>query len=269
MRTVAARSWLLIAWLSTTACAGTIAPPATTPARPPTDAREALLVLPGFGYSRGAERALRALESTLRADGFDLYVPTFIARSGLESSRENLRRFLAERRLARYERVHVFAFLAGGWTFNPMTADAALLPNLATVIYDRSPYQERAPRIASERLGPLTWLRYGSVVSDVAKTPYPPLRRSNVNIGLVVETVPTSLVKRFAQTARSYGSYSFECEALAQPHDDCIFMALDHGKMYTRFGELWPDIRAFIRGGQFTAGANRTPPPEDAWATRR
>ena len=57
-------------------------------------------------------------------------------------------RFIQDNNLARYERLHVFAFLAGAWTLNPLL-DGRALPNLATVVYDRSPYQERAPRIAS------------------------------------------------------------------------------------------------------------------------
>jgi hypothetical protein len=35
----------------------------------------------------------------------------------------------------------------------------SVIPNLATVVYDRSPNQERAPRVARERLRPLSWVR--------------------------------------------------------------------------------------------------------------
>jgi hypothetical protein len=107
---------------------------------------EAFVVLRGFGYGAPAERALRALEPAIAAQGMDLYMPDYISRSGLDESRKNLQRFVQER-LARYERVHVFAFIAGGWTLNPLVT-AGGVPKLATVIYDRSPLQERAPRIA-------------------------------------------------------------------------------------------------------------------------
>src|SRR6185436_12200058 len=121
------------------ACANAIVRPAVSPAKP---ALDALVVLPGFGYDRDGERAFKALAPSMAAEGFDLYLPTFVSRSGLEDSRERLQRFFHERHLDRYRRVHVFAFIAGGWTLNPL-AEAGVLPNLSTIVYDRSPYQER------------------------------------------------------------------------------------------------------------------------------
>jgi hypothetical protein len=250
---------LLIACLASADCAGTIAPPKTF-AEPL--AREAIVILPGFGYSADGERAIHALAPEMRDAGFDLYVPRYIRRAGLDSSGERLRRFLRERRLDRYQRVHVFAFLAGGWTFNELARDTTVLPNLASVVYDRSPYQERAPRLAAENLGLLSWLRYGSVLSEMAKTPYAPLARANVNVGLLIETVPTGFVKRFGNTARSYGPYAFGCGDFSQPHADCIYASMNHTELYTRFDEIWPELRAFIRDGRFSAAAERTAPKE-------
>src|SRR5262245_55857609 len=94
-------------------CAGQI-----RPALKPTTRSEALLILPGFGYGRAAEDTLRALAPALAAEGLDLYVPSYISRRGLGASRGHLRDFIREQRLERYDRLHVFAFIAGGWTFN-------------------------------------------------------------------------------------------------------------------------------------------------------
>lgn len=221
-------------------------------------------MLPGFGYGAKAERTLKALAPSLASDGIDLYVPTYLQRGGLEDSRAELRAFIRTHSLERYERVHVFAFLAGGWTFNLLAEDEELLPNLATVIYDRSPYQERAPRIATEKLAPFAWLRYGPVIFDLAKRPYSALPREDVRVGIVVETVPTGFIKRFRETAASYGPYAFGCKSLGQRHDDCIFLELSHGEMYSRFPDIWPDVRAFIRSGRFSASAVRTAPAPDA-----
>ena len=153
------------------ACTGSVFRLSLAPSKPGADA---LLVLPGFGYSRDGEKALRALAPSIAAEGVDLYVPTYISRGGLDDSRANLQRFIREHRLDQYERLHVFAFIAGAWTLNPL-AEGHTLPNLATVVYDRSPFQERAPRIAAEKLRLLTWMRYGSPVLELARTPYPPL----------------------------------------------------------------------------------------------
>jgi hypothetical protein len=248
---------LITASLCSTACASTIARPVMTP-KPAT---EALLVLPGFGYGAGGERALRSLAPAMAREGIDLYVPTYVSRHGLAQSRKNLQRFIRAQRLDRYARVHVFAFIAGGWTFNPL-AEVSSLP-LGTVVYDRSPFQERAPRIAAERLRVLTWLRYGSTVADVAKTAYTPLPVQNAQVGLMVETKPTPFIKRFAKRADSYGPYHFECDAFAQRYDDCLYLSMNHSDVYVRFAEIWPELLALIRTGRFTGAANRTPPALD------
>ena len=228
-------------------CAHPVVRASSAPSMPRTDA---VLVLPGFGYTGAGERAFREIASTLAGEGFDLYVPRYISRGGLADSRTNLDRFLREQRLDRYERLHVFAFLAGAWTFNPLV-EAQALPNLKTVVYDRSPYQERAPRIALENLRFLTWLKYGSPVFDVARTPYAPLSSPDVRVALVVETTPTKFVQRHEKEARSYGPLRFECDAFEQRHDDCLYVPMNHDELYVRFAEVWPEIRAFIQTGHF------------------
>jgi hypothetical protein len=245
-------------------CARTLARPAIAPAA---SAVDAVLVLPGFGYGRAGERALRALAPALAADGFELFVPAYVARGGLDDSREQLSRFLREQRLHRYRRVHVFAFLAGGWTVNPLL-EAGALPNLATIIYDRSPLQERAPRIAADTLHLLTWIRYGSPVFDLARTPYPPLTRANARVALLVETKPTAFLMKHADVARRYGPLNFECDSFSQRYDDCAYLPFTHDEIYRRFAELWPEMKSFIQSGQLTATATRTPPVGDPLALR-
>ena len=256
---------LLAACTAITGCAPAVVRPSVSPAQPATDA---LLVLPGFGYTRAGEKTLRSLAPAMAAEGIDLYVPAYISRGGLVKSRAKLERFIREQRLERYQRLHVFAFLAGAWTFNPLV-EARRPPNLATVVYDRSPFQERAPRIAAERLHFLTWVRYGSPVFDVANTPYAPLTVPGVKVALMVETAPTSFIRRYEKTARNYGPFRFECAAFMQRFDDCVFLPFNHDELYIRFADVWPELLAFIRTGRFTAGANRAPPSGDPLLERR
>jgi hypothetical protein len=259
VRAFASLVLLIATCVFSTGCARALVRPVVVAAPLPPDA---LLVLPGFGYNRGAERAIHALAPALAADGIELLVPTYIARGGLADSRDRLRRFISEQGLDRYRQVHVFAFIAGSWTVNPLI-DTGELPNLATVVYDRSPLQERASRIADDKLHLLTWIRYGSPVFDVARTPYPPLTRADVKVGVLVETRPTGFVRRFAAAARRYGPLRFDCDALGQRYDDCAFVPFDHDDMYRRFADLWPELRAFIRTGRFTADVVRLPPASD------
>jgi hypothetical protein len=262
-RQVAIRLGLLLTAASLTGCAGSVRP-ALLPSKPQT---EALLILPGLGYNRAAERTFRSLEPMVAAQGIDLYVADYVTRSGLAESRARLQRFIRDNRLDRYQRVHVFAFLAGGWTLNPLVEQHPL-PNLATVIYDRSPLQERAPMIAAERLQFLAWLRYGSTVFDLARTSYPPLAVDNVKVGLLVETAPTSFIRRYAPSARAYGPFAFECDAFVQRYDDCMYVGVNHNELYDRFAEVLPDLFAFIRTGRFRATANRQPPVDDVLVRR-
>jgi hypothetical protein len=76
----------------------------------------------------------------------------------------------------------------------------------------------------------------------------------------MVETQPTGFVRRHIATARSYGAFDFACDAMHQPYDDCMYVAMTHDEMYVRFAELWPEIETFVREGRFSAAANRTAP---------
>jgi hypothetical protein len=244
------------------ACAGPMVRPAVAPVAP---RREALLVLPGFGYGRAEGKAFRSLAPAAAAEGIDLYVAPFVTRSGLESSRDKLARFIRDNRLQRYERVHVFAFIAGAWTFNPLV-DRGVLPNLATVVYDRSPFQERAPRIAVSKLPLLAWARYGSTIFDVAKTPYAPLAVADVKVAIVVESKPTPFIRRYDAEARKYGPFAFGCDGFHQRHDDCFYVPMNHDELYERFAEVWPELLTFARTGRFSVAADRNPPVDDATA---
>jgi len=250
--------------VASAACAGAIRGPSLAPRLN----RDALLVLPGFGYSRAGEDVLRSVASTAAADGVDVYVPTYLTRHGLASGRAKLDEFVRVNRLDRYERLHVFAFLAGAWTVNPLLERQAP-PNLASVVYDRSPFQERAPAIAVDKLRVFAWLRYGSTIFDVARTAYPSMTSPQVKVGLMVEAVPTPFIAAHAKAAQAYGPFAFGCGDLHQRYDDCGYVPLNHDELYVRFGEIWPEVRAFIHDGQFTNAMNRAVPAGDLPGSRR
>jgi hypothetical protein len=237
-------------------CAGPSFRPDLAPAAP---RRDALLILPGFGYGRHDASGFRSIKATAAADGIDIYVSSYLTRTGLDSSRDALLAYIRGEHLDRYERLHVFAFIAGGWTLNAaVTRD--VVPNLATVIYDRSPFQERAPEIAVSEMPVRAWLRYGFTIFDLAKTPYTPMRAPGVQVALLVETLPTLFIRHHATQALARGPFDPGCSAFTQPYDDCAFVAMTHDDLYPRFPELWPDVESFIRTGRFTASAVRTPP---------
>jgi hypothetical protein len=237
-------------------CAGPVVKPALAPAA---EHRDAVLILPGFGYGRGEGKVFAEFAASASRDGVDVYVAPFLTRSGLDDGRARLERFIRDERLDRYTRLHVFAFIAGAWTLNPLL-DRLPLSNLATVVYDRSPYQERAPKIAVTKLRRRAWLRYGRTIFDVARLPYPPNQRPRVRVALLVESAPTPFMTSHAKDAAAYGPFEFRCDSLGQRYDDCAYVAMNHADMYARFADLWPDVYAFVQTGRFTVSADRTPP---------
>jgi hypothetical protein len=254
------RSAALVLSAALVGCAG----PRLTPRVAPSDPhRDALIVLPGFGYGRGNAAAFREVARLAAGSGIDVYVPDYMTRRGLAGNRDRLRAFVHDQHLDRYARLHVFAFIAGAWTANPMI-DAGTLPNLATIVYDRSPFQERAPRIAVRDLRLPAWLRYGSTIFDVARTPYPPLHRNGVAVALLVETMPTPFIVHHAQAADVPPAAAFTCGRFEQRYDDCAYVAMSHDDLYLRFTEVWPDVAAFIRTGRFRDAAVRTAPTDTA-----
>jgi hypothetical protein len=249
------------------ACAGPVVRPSVVPLRASasTPKRDALLVLPGFGYGRTEDQAFRSVAVRAAGEGIDLYVAPFLTRSGLGTSGAKLERFIREYRLDRYERLHVFAFIAGAWTLNPLVERHGPA-NLATVIYDRSPFQERAPRIAAAKLPLLAWARYGSTLFDVARTPYPPLSVAGVKVALLVESAPTAFIRKHDKAARAYGPFAFECDSFRQRYDDCLYLPMNHDELYDRFADVWPELLTFIRTRRFSNAADRTPPVDDPLA---
>jgi hypothetical protein len=100
-------------------------------------------------------------------------------------------------------------------------------------------------------------------VFDIARLPYPSIASPDARVGLLVETSPTSFIRKREKLARSYGDFQFDCEAFGQAHDDCMFVNLNHDELYQRFAEVWPDVLSFVRTGRFTPTANRAPPTTD------
>jgi hypothetical protein len=237
---------LIAAAACTASCAGPALKPALAPAAPH---RDALLILPGLGYGRGDSQAFRSVARSAAGEGIDVYVSDYLTRDGLATSRDKLRNYVRAQRLDRYERLHVFAFIAGAWAFNPMV-ERDSIPNLATVVYDRSPLQELAPSIAAQKMPVLAWLRYGSTIFDLARTPYPQLAASGVKVAVLVETRPTKFMRKHDREARELGPVVMHCDAIDQRYDACWHVPMSHDELYTRFDEIWPDVRAFIRTGK-------------------
>jgi len=222
----------------------------------PKHEREAIVILAGLGTKTHNERKIAR---HFRNKGFDIYQPSYIYRKGIDKGVSKLERFSGKHDLKSYKRVHFFCYIIGGWTFNRWYKQHPL-SNIETIIYDRSPLQERAPYALVKDNKFLMKLLVGHVIEELANTPYPPLTNFNGKIGLLIETKPTKLILRHQATAASLGLVNWSVEHLNQQHSDFCYIPMDHDDLYTAIEKASPQVFDFIQTGHFGEKADRVAP---------
>lgn len=191
------------------------------------------------------------------ARGYDFFVADYLRGESLSASGVSIRNFIAENEIEKCSNLHIFAFIAGAWSLNPVLRES-VPHNLRTIVYDRSPLQEQAPRVASQELPVLVRKMFGNVIFELARTPYPALDPPpGIRVGLIVETRATSLIRFFKEEALKSGPVSFDFAGLQQTHDDAVYLPFDHDRMYSEFEVPGGLVLDFARDGRFPASASR------------
>lgn len=221
--------------------------------------REAIVILVGLGSKVHNERKIA---QHFKNKGYDIYQPSYIYRKGIDKGVHKLTRFSAKHDLKSYKKVHFFCYIIGSWTFNRWY-DKSGLANIETIIYDRSPLQERAPYSLKKDSRFIANLVIGKVNDELVTTPYPSLINFKGKIGILIETVPTKLIRRHRKTAASLGPINWAVEALRQSHTDYCYIPVNHDEMYTDIEKTSPEILNFIKTGSFGEKANRIAPTID------
>jgi hypothetical protein len=103
--------------------------------------REAILILPGFGSKIFGTKKIAKF---FKHKGYDIYIPKYISRKSVEKSVENVDRFISKHGLKDYKKLHIFSYIFGTWTIN-LWINKNGKCNISTIVFDRSPLQERAP----------------------------------------------------------------------------------------------------------------------------
>lgn len=225
----------------------------------PKSEKEALLILVGFGSKT---HHVKHIAQYFSNKGYDLYQPDYICRKSIQKGVNKVDAFAEKHDLKAYKKIHVFCYIIGGWTFNTWFAQHPL-PNIASVIYDRSPLQERAPYALVKDIPFLIGMLVGDVMQEFAGTPYQPLQNSTAKVGLLIETIPTKLILKHKKTAALPGPINWDPAALNQPCDDYCFVPMNHDDFYVTFDGIGSAIFQFIREGKFDNDANRTEPEND------
>jgi hypothetical protein len=227
--------------------------------------KEALLIIPGFGSrSQGVDD----IADYFKNKGYDVFIPSYISRDSLNECVDNLDVFIKEQKLGEYKKVHVFSYIIGSWTINRWIAKNPE-NNIATIIYDRSTLQERAPYAITKDLPFIVKLLEGKIVAEFATIPYEPIPNDSTNIGLILESRATKLIRKHRQTAMELGPLDWTVEGRKQDCDDYFYTLNNHDEMYHDFDVIGKQIFGFIKNGKFSADAKRTKPETDPFAVKR
>ncbi len=198
--------------------------------------------------------------NNVSSKGYTFFTADYVRKEGLAASGRAVRDFISENQIDRCERLHILAFIAGAWSLNPLLRQAGV-PNLKSLIYDRSPLQERAPRIVTQELPFVARALFGEVIFELARTPYPQLEPpEGVRTGLIVESRASALIRYYREEALASGPVNFAFASFGQKHNDAIYWPFDHTLMYDRFEELEPLVLSFIEKGRLPESANRSEP---------
>jgi hypothetical protein len=223
--------------------------------------KSALLILPGLGDGWLGRRHQRKVFAEA---GYDLFIPDFHVRKSFDSTVQKLRGFYTAQHLDEYREVKVLSYILGSWVLNEMVKLDGRR-NLTHIVYDRSPWQERAPRAVSERIPLIGRIAAGYLVIDLAGRPYPPIDTTGLKVGLLIESKATLMIKVLKKTAKSYGPIAWEPDSLHQDHHDFVYIPLDHHQMYHRLDQIEAELFYFWEHGRFSAEARRTPFGWDAF----
>lgn len=228
----------------------------------PLKEKEAILILVGFGSKI---QGTKKIAEFFFNKGYDVYIPDYIARNSIEKCVDNLDKFIIKHHIKEYKKIHVFSYIIGSWTLNNWI-NKNPENNIATIVYDRSPLQERAPYALVKDIPFLIRLASGKIMKEFSLTKYPPIQSEKIGIGILIESRPTKLIIKHKKSALSLGPINWDVSNLNQSYYDKFYTWLNHDEMYYRFDIIGGEIFYFIKYHKFTDSAKREPFAEDPFA---
>ena len=100
----------------------------------------ALVILNGFGDSK---KNRKKQKNSFENKGYDLFIPEYIERESINKSIKTFSIFYENQQLNNYKEVKFLCYIIGGYVLNKYIEENGK-GNISTIIYDRSPTQERA-----------------------------------------------------------------------------------------------------------------------------
>jgi hypothetical protein len=172
----------------------------------PKSQKEAMLILPGL---EDGPKGREQLKERFGQRQYDLYISDFHDRGSFDGTVRNLKEFYQGKKLDQYPKVHVFSFILGSWALNAFINENGP-HNITSIVYDRSPLQERAPWYVRDHLCLPGRMAKGKIVLDLGETPYPVIEPGDIRVGILVESYATWFVKLFPQGIMSCGPITWD-----------------------------------------------------------
>ena len=216
--------------------------------------KQALVILNGFGDSK---KGRNEQEKFFKEKGYDLFIPEYMDKFKVDNCVKNLHEFYDKNQLKDYKKIHFFSYILGSWVLNKFINKYGVL-NISTIVYDRSPTQERAPYLAAENLNLIiSIMGIKNIMNDMAGLKYPPIENKDLDIGIIIESKATKLLRILEKKALEMGPLDYKLESLNQKTDDYIYTWLNHDQMYERFDVIGEEIFYFIENHSFSNNAVR------------
>ena len=216
--------------------------------------KKALVILNGFGDSK---KNRKIQQDFFQAKGYDLFIPKYIERKSIDLTLSTFSSFYYKNNLDDYKEIKFLCYIIGGYVLNQHIEKNGN-GKISTIIYDRSPIQERAPKAAKEKLPFISQILYGKVLADFSEININSLsNKDSLIIGVIIENKATRLMRFFKKTSNSYGNYNYNAEEIEINLDDFLHTYLDHDMMYKRFDVIGQEILHFLEKGRFSENAKR------------
>ena len=227
----------------------------------PISEKEAILILPGFGSKI---HGVKHIKNFFSHKGYDLFIPHYIGRDSLQQCVITLNNFLESHHLLKYKKIHVLSYIAGSWVIN-LWIQQHPTNNIASIIYDRSPLQERAPYVLVKDKPKLIKFLAGNIMKQFSQTPYPTINNDEKKLGIIIENKSTKLIRKHKKTTLSLGPINFNKDSLHQSCDDYFYACINHDEMYYKFETIGDEIVLFFKSGSFSANAQKLNFQFDIW----
>ncbi len=215
--------------------------------------KEAVVILPGLGDGK---KQRKCQQEFFCGQGFDVYIPDYINEESFDATYNEFVDFHAEHQLGSYKKLHVFAYILGTWTINTYIQKNGK-GNIASIVYDRSPMQELAPILIVENIPRIAKFMFGKLPEDLSKMPYPAIDTSGLQVGIMVESKATAILRHYEDKAKEKFTFDWGNIDYKQAYDDLMYTYLNHDEMYTRVDVFGNYALHFFKEGSFGNSARR------------